>query len=393
MKILVLTEQFPPLVGGAPVAVYNFVRHWTDDHVIVVTARRPGAETFDHDQPFEVRRVWMWDGPIVGFHPIGWLWLAYFTLYCWRTLRNERPDAIYCGTIIPFAAILHWLLPQADCPVVVQAWGEDLGGFERVPWKARFVSRLLASADRVVVVGPYMEEFARQMGARPDGLVLVAPGVDATEFHPNLEKNEALRGRYGLHPHDKVLCTVARLEAHKGIDTAIKAVARLANSRPELRYLIVGDGPENESLKALAAVLGLKDVVIFAGLVSNEEIPSSYALADCFVMPNRLVKETGYFESFGISFIEASACGLPVIGSRSGGATDAIRHGKTGLLLDDPEDDAALAETIEALLADPPRAKAMGAAGRQWVLEAFDWETNSRSLRAVLHEAVEEQRE
>lgn len=71
MKILVMTEQFPPLVGGAAVAVYNYVRHWTEDTVVVVTTKRPGAEIFDRNLPFEVRRVWVWDGPIAGFHPIG----------------------------------------------------------------------------------------------------------------------------------------------------------------------------------------------------------------------------------------------------------------------------------------------------------------------------------
>jgi phosphatidylinositol alpha-1,6-mannosyltransferase len=203
-------------------------------------------------------------------------------------------------------------------------------------------------------------------------------GTDPSRFQPR--DATALRERLGLGSRP-VLLTIARLVARKGIDTVLDALPRVLAAHPDAVYVIAGDGPEAESLKALSRRLGVERAVHFAGVVTDEELSLWYSLSDVFVMPSR--SDPPDVEGFGIVFLEAAACERPVVAARAGGIPDAVAHGVTGVLVP-PGDAAALGAELAALLADPARRAELGRRGRERVLADFTWDrVVDRTLAAI----------
>jgi phosphatidylinositol alpha-1,6-mannosyltransferase len=187
-------------------------------------------------------------------------------------------------------------------------------------------------------------------------------GVDGERFRPDVNPR-LIRDRYGL-DGARVLLTVGRLVERKGHDVVIRALRRVSEAIGPVRYLIAGSGSEERRLRALAADLGCADEVIFIGHVSDEDLPPLYAACDVFVMPSRALQERDGIEGFGIVFLEAGASGKPVIGGRSGGITDAVLDGTTGVLVN-PQDVEEIAEALIRLLRDREDAARMGEEGRR----------------------------
>ncbi|HEX6102640.1 MAG TPA: glycosyltransferase family 4 protein [Alphaproteobacteria bacterium] len=194
---------------------------------------------------------------------------------------------------------------------------------------------LVKAADRVIAVsGVTRDRMARWSGLPPERFALLPNCIDRSAFTPG-PPDPALQARYGLGGR-RVLMTLARLaerERYKGIDEVLDALPSLVREFPDLSYLVVGDGPDRARLKAKSSTLGLADRVVFAGRIPEEEKVAHYRLADAFAMPGR-------GEGFGIVYLEALACGLPVLGSRIDGSRDALLDGRLGILVDpaDPQD-------------------------------------------------------
>ena len=147
-----------------------------------------------------------------------------------------------------------------------------------------------------------------------------------------------------------MLLTVGRLYARKGMDRVIESLPELLGMFPDLVYVIVGEGPYRANLAGLAEALGVADSVIFAGELRDDEVTDHYALADVFIMANRTMPD-GDTEGFGLVFLEANACGIPVIAGSAGGSPDAVRDGVNGLVIDG-DDAGAIARAVAAVLAD-----------------------------------------
>jgi phosphatidylinositol alpha-1,6-mannosyltransferase len=191
-----------------------------------------------------------------------------------------------------------------------------------------------------------------------------------------------VRSRYGLDA-GRWLLSVARLSRHKGIDTALQALARLRGRYPSLRYAVVGAGEEQEALAAEARELGVADRVRFLTDVPDRDLPALYNCAELYLGISRLMAQR--VEGFGISLAEASACGVPVIAGRSGGIPAAVRDGETGVLVDAERPDA-VAEEVARLLDDPALRARLGAAGRQAVERHNNWDRVTADLRRIGHE-------
>jgi phosphatidylinositol alpha-1,6-mannosyltransferase len=194
-------------------------------------------------------------------------------------------------------------------------------------------------------------------------------GTNPVQFRPGLDPTR-VRERYGLEGGPWLL-TVSRLEWHKGIDTTIRALPAVRAAVPGARYAIAGFGPRREPLERLAAETGVADAVRFLGDVPDQDLPSLYNAADLYVGASR--RHDLVVEGFGISLVEASACGLAVVGGRSGGVPEAVRDGETGVLVD-PHDPAAVAAAVTTLLRDAERRGRLGEAGRRAVVEYYNWE-------------------
>jgi len=216
----------------------------------------------------------------------------------------------------------------------------------------------------------------------PEDRVRVVPlGADPAFFRPGLDTRD-VRARYGLEGN-RWLVSVARLTRHKGIDTALKALARLRPRYPDLRYAVVGSGEEREALEAEARELGVADQVRFLTDVPDRDLPALYNCAEIYLGVSRLMEQR--VEGFGISLAEASACGIPVIAGRSGGIPAAVRDGETGVLVDADGVDPVV-EAVSGLLSDPARRARLGAAGRRAVESHYNWDRVTADLRRIGHE-------
>jgi phosphatidylinositol alpha-1,6-mannosyltransferase len=181
-----------------------------------------------------------------------------------------------------------------------------------------------------------------------------------------------------------VVLTVGRRVERPGHDLVIRALTALEEQ--SVRYVIAGTGPEEGRLRRLVEALGVRDRVLFTGHVPDEDLPGLYAACDVFVMPSRALGARDGIEGFGTVFLEAGACAKPVIGGWSGGVSEAVEDGVTGLLVD-PHDPEALAEALRRLLRDPELRRRMGEAGRTRAerMEAA-W---AEAVRRVWSEALE----
>jgi phosphatidylinositol alpha-1,6-mannosyltransferase len=236
----------------------------------------------------------------------------------------------------------------------------------------------LRRADVVLAGSQFTAGLTRDLGVEPERIRVTNYGTDASRFQPR--DATALRERLGLGSRP-VLLTIARLVARKGIDTVLDALPAVLAAHPDTVYVVAGDGPEAESLKALSRRLGVERAVRFAGVVTDEELALWYSLADVFVMPSR--SDPPDVEGFGIVFLEAAACERPVVAARAGGIPDAVAHGVTGVLVP-PGDAAALGAELSALLSDPARRAELGRRGRERVLADFTWDrVVDRTLAAL----------
>jgi phosphatidylinositol alpha-1,6-mannosyltransferase len=207
----------------------------------------------------------------------------------------------------------------------------------------------LKQADAAVAVSRFTAKTLNgEMGIPMEKIELISNGVDLVRFHSRSKKKD-LVARYGLAGKTVVL-TVGRLCPRKGIDRVIESLPRVLTAVEDVAYLVVGDGPYRMQLEAIAANLGVQDRVVFAGPVADGELVDHYALGDIFIMANREMPD-GDTEGFGLVFLEANACGIPVIAGRAGGSVDAVTDGANGILVDG-DDPGQIAAAIEKLATD-----------------------------------------
>ena len=303
--------------------------------LIVSTGRMPGSDAVDRGFPNRVDRTRV---AAARLRTVAGLlrWARRATLLT----RRYDVEFIWCGVLKPAGYPARWVHERLGVPYGVMLQGGDLLILQhhihrsRLKWQA--ARALLSSASVLVAISQYTRELCvsvlneLELPVTPEKVRVVPLGTDPEFFRPGIPTDE-VRRRYGL-GDGRWLLTVARLVAHKGVDTVIQAVARLAPEHPDLRYAVVGSGQRLSELRALADQLGVADRVSFLTGVPDADLPALYNAADIYLGVSRRA-ENGV-EGFGISLVEASACGRPVIGGRSGGIPDAVRDGETGLLVD-----------------------------------------------------------
>ncbi len=203
----------------------------------------------------------------------------------------------------------------------------------------------MRAADRIVAVSEWTRLRVLDLGGIETSAVTVLPNTFDEDRFDVAPPREELRERYGLRPGERVILTVARLAPHeryKGYDRIIRALSAVRESCGEVRFILVGKGDDRERVEAVSSVLGVRRLVTLAGFVSDDELADHYRLADVFAMPS-----TG--EGFGIVFLEAMACGTPVVAGNRDGSVDALANGALGCLVD-PNDIGAIARGITSVL-------------------------------------------
>jgi len=304
--------------------------------------------------------------------------------------RRARPGFVWCAELKPAAYPARWLRARRAVPYGVIVHGTELlllqAKMRRSRWRRWTARQLLGGAAVVVANSRWTQDLARSVleaverPALARDVRVVPLGTTPTRFRSGIDPGP-IRDKYGL-AGGPWLLTVSRLDAHKGIDTVIRALPAVRAAFPDAapRYAVAGVGPQQTRLARLAAELGLGDAVRFLGFVPEDDLPALYNAADLYVGVSRRIDLLA--EGFGIALVEASASGLAVVGGRSGGVPDAVRDGETGILVD-PEQPAAVAAGVTRLLADTELRRRMGAAGRRAVETYYNWDRVAGDLRRI----------
>jgi phosphatidylinositol alpha-1,6-mannosyltransferase len=369
MKSLLIAHSYLPRVGGRELYLHHVFSRFSATDLVVLTPYEEGFQSFDQESPVKIVRVererllWFLQGRRERLS-----WFAFLAHLCWR----EGVDVVHASLAVS-DGMSGWLLKRVlGKPYIVYTFGKELTLRTGDELRRKRLMQVFEEADQVVTISDYTRGQLLSLGVPAKRIAKITPGVDTRRFYPDRTAGLAIRARYQLEDYPVIL-TIGRLAPHKGHDVVIQALPLVLSQIPNAVYLIGGKGPALESLQALAQERAVSDHVIFAGYVPDEELPAFYNAADLFVMPSRQMLEAGEWEGFGIVYLEANACGKPVIGGRSGGTEDAVVNGQSGYLVD-PESPEAVAEKILGLLQNPVRAQRMGEFGRRWVKQHLSWE-------------------
>jgi phosphatidylinositol alpha-1,6-mannosyltransferase len=383
---LLLTYDFPPIGGGIARWMAELAKRYPAGSLVVSTGQSGDSSDVDAGFPNRVDRLGIPARRLRTIQGI-LLWSRRVAVLA----RSTDAEFIWCGNVKPAAYPAKWTMERTGVPYGILFHGGDLlilqHQIHQSAVKRTAAVALLSSAAVLVANSEWTRDRCLTVLSEleidvPEDRVRVVPlGADPAFFRPGLDTRD-VRARYGL-DGGRWLLSVARLTRHKGIDTALKALARLRPRYPDLRYAVVGSGEERESLEAEARELGVADQVRFLTDVPDRDLPALYNCAEIYLGVSRLMERR--VEGFGISLAEASACGIPVIAGRSGGIPAAVRDGETGVLVD-ADGVEPVAEAVSGLLGDAPRRARLGAAGRRAVESHYNWDRVTADLRRIGHE-------
>jgi phosphatidyl-myo-inositol dimannoside synthase len=383
MTQLLLTYDFPPIGGGIARMMGEVARRYPPGSLVVSTGSMAGSHDIDATFANPVDRLAV---PSRRLRTIQGL-LAW-SRRAGELARSAAPEFAWCGNLKPAGYPARWLHQRQGTPYGIFLYGTDLlllqdrlqtSGFKRKAARA-----LIGSAAVLIAISRWTRDrcvsVLRELGFRDDAMdIRVVPlGTDPDYFRPGIDSSD-VRARYGL-DEGRWLLTVARLVAHKGIDTVLQVLAALGQDHPTLRYAIVGSGAMLGELEELARRLGVSHRVRFLTNVPDADLPALYNSAEIYLGVSRPAELM--MEGFGISLSEASACGIPVVGGLSGGIPDAVRENETGLLVD-PKRPEAVVAAVRLLLDDRNLARRLGAGGRRAVESFFNWNRVTSDIRRI----------
>jgi phosphatidyl-myo-inositol dimannoside synthase len=357
MRLALVAQDFPPSHGGIQTYAFELARAWSKQcpEFCVIAPSAPNAASWDRQCGFEVRRVALGSD-------------AFFVTVSTELARLGPAWHTFHTQWFSVPAALTLRRARRLREVFVAAHGREL---LLEPWNCTPFThdcydmlrrRALKHAKHVFAVSHYTAGLASELGVSSAQLSVHPNGTDAEHFTP-AKRAKATAGA-------PIFLSVARLVPRKGVELVVRAFRAVLDIAPGAQLVIVGDGPERPRLARAIAELELGASVSLAGALDATALLACYHSADVFVLPARSIEPD--VEGFGIVYLEASACGLPVIGPDCGGPRDAIEDGTTGLLVD-PLDQRDLEQAMCRLATNPLLRARLGRQGRQRVVDRFRW--------------------
>jgi len=374
MTHLLVTNDFPPKVGGIQTYLWELWRRLPDGECAVLTTSHRGASAWDASEALDVRRVR--EPVLLPRRGVA------------ERIRRLAADTGAKLVVLDPALPLGLVGPDLGIPYAVVLHGAEVTVPGHLPVTRSVLAGVIRGARGVIAAGGYPRlEAARAVGgaANLPEVVEVPPGVDVGRFHPlDGPARTAARIHLGLPHTGPLVVSASRLVPRKGMDVLIEAATRLVPHRPDLTIAIAGGGRDARRLRTVVGRLGVAKGVRFLGRVPDADLPGLYAAADVFAMLCRNRWGGLEQEGFGIVFLEAAACGVPQVAGASGGAAEAVVDGTTGLVVHNPRDPDAAASAIGRLLDDDGLRARMGEAARRRSEAEFSWD----HLAARLHDAL-----
>lgn len=366
-KILLVTNDLGPRAGGIESFVLSLVERVPKGCLIIYTSTQKGSAPFDAQLLERFGAVVIRDRakillptPRVNHRAV-------------KILKQYQIKTVWFGAAAPLALMAKQLRACGATNIVALSHGHEIW-WAKIPVLKQLLRKIIKDVDHLGYLGQFTKSEIVKASNQIDKFVQIAPGIDTDHFMPKSARADLIK-KYRLEDR-RVIVSVGRLVHRKGQDKLIESLPKILQSFPEAVLLLVGEGPIKQMLKNTAKQLGVTNNVIFAERVQHIDLPDYICLGEVFAMPVRSRFAGLEVEGLGIVYLEASACALPVIVGNSGGATDAVIDSVTGLLVDGSDTDQ-IADAVCKLLTDQSRAKAMGLAGRGWVIE--NWQINTWS--------------
>ena len=391
MKILILTHEFPPFLGGLATTSYKLAKGLSEaglNTTVLSPSYGVGDKNVDSSIDAQVYRIPALGSRWIKFVPFLSTLLGLF--YLILTVQKEKPDVVLF--ITEEAEAVGGLMPWMPYKPVVRVAGSGITtvfhGSKPSKTLMRFpMKRLYRRAALVIAVSENTKDLLNGVGVSSEKIKVIYNGVEDKMLNEPVsdEKTARLRERLGVTGSDKVLATVARVLPRKGQDTVIKALPEIISEIPNVKYLVVGEGRYLEKFKQLSEELGVGEHVIFTGGVRHEDALDYYDISDIFIMPNR--DWNNKIEGLPNAILEASARSKPVIGGNHGGSVEAVEDGVTGILVD-PENVSDTARAALAILRDQELAQKMGTEGRRRIKRAHTEKSMIENYSEALKSAV-----
>lgn len=372
-SILLVTNDFGPRAGGIETFVMGLLERVPMGEVIVYTSHQSSTGEYD--------RRWRDDYGVEVVRD-----KSSILLPTPRVIRNlqklidERNlSTVWFGAAAPLGVSARWLRKAGAEHIVALTHGHEVWWSKVWPFSWA-ISEIARSVDVVTYLGDFTQQAIARRFKDKNKLTKIAPGIDTEHFRP-LDGRE-LREKYGIADRATIV-SVGRLVHRKGQDRLVEAMPLVLKEIPEAHLVFIGEGPHRKKLDELVKKLKLENHVTFIGRIQYSDLPRHISLGDIFAMPSRSRLFGLEVEGLGIVYLEASACGLPVVGGNSGGAPDAVKEGITGFVVDGnnlPE----IADRIITLLKDDELRNQMGNAGRSWAMEEWQWTRWSQAFNQVL---------
>ena len=372
-NVAIITGHFPPCKGGGiaewALGIARELPKIGYQTSVYATNRKDRDLTVHKDESFSC--VTMYGRNWHEFHK----WYSMY--YMWKIL-NKNPETIFIATTWGMAKSYSYLkkkYPQSKMIVVAHGLevtrlkeGKELTSFKNV----------VNDSDLILCVSKYTknEIIDRVDGIETNHIKFLPNGVDINRFFP-VENTSGFLNRYNIPENSNIILTLARIIRRKGHDTVIKCLPSLIKKFPNIQYVIAGPHRKKDTyldeLKLLAKELSVENHIVFVDYIPDSDLNEIYTRSQVYVMVSRTYNDIGDSEGFGITFLEANACGCPVIGSTEGGIPDAVENNKNGLLV--PADDIkSLTKAIEKFLEDESFRRKIIDQGIERVNNDFTWE-------------------
>ena len=374
-KILCITNDFGPRAGGIETFVMGLIERAPKGSIIVYTSAQGDTTSYDQgwlrDFGVEVIRD---SSKILLPSP----WVARRVK---KVIARDSIKQVFFGAAAPLGVMARGLRKKGVLNIVALTHGHEVWWAKLWPFSSA-ISFIARNVDHLTYLGEFTKnEISKALSPKEKmKLIKIAPGIDTDHFAP-VPSSAQLRKDLGL-ADKKVIVSVGRLVHRKGQDILIQSMPEVLAKHPTAHILMVGEGPYRKDLTKMVSELNLIDAVTFIGRIQYKELPRYICAGDIFVMPSRSRLAGLEVEGLGIVYLEASSCALPVIAGRSGGAPDAVDEGVTGYSVDGTST-AEVSKAIIKLFDDPISAKAMGAAGRRWIIEKWRWEIWAKEFNSL----------
>ena len=376
LKTLCITNDFGPRAGGIETFVVGLIQRMPKNSVIVYTASQAGAAAFD--------AMWQRDYGVEVIRDSSKVLLPSFRVgrNVRKLVRDCNIKSVFFGAAAPLALLAPGLRAAGVRRIVALTHGHEVWWSRLWPFTIA-IARIGRAVDALTYLGEFTRgEISKALDSNSAAkLVRIAPGIDTEHFTPRSDAKD-LRESLGL-GNKKVIVSVGRLVHRKGQDVLIESMPEIIKSIDDVHLLLIGEGPYKQELEKRIKNLGLANRVTFVGRVQYADLPRYICVGDVFAMPSRSRLAGLEVEGLGIVYLEASACGLPVIGGISGGAPDAVLQGETGFSVDG-RSAHEVAEALVRVLADKELAQRLGTRGRQWVIEQWQWQIWSERFNQLL---------